>query len=329
MKRSASRHAAASSLSLLAAVLALAASCADSTAAGACPEGQTACGGRCVDLQASDDHCGACGHACPDGSACAQGTCATSCGPGAVSCDGLCVDPLTDMAHCGACGVACAEGGACVDGVCLAACPPERTLCGGACVDTQASDAHCGACDAPCDPGDACVAGACQACPPGLEECAGACVDTQTDSQHCGGCDQECSGGQICDAGACFCPTGACGVCSATDLGSIVPQTVDGDLSGALDRYTPSCGWSVGLPDVAYTFTAPADGAYAFSTADSSCNVVLAVMDAGCAELACNDDYASGWESKVTVDLVQGQSVFVIVDAPLDTCSFTLRVAQE
>jgi hypothetical protein len=46
----------------------IAASCADSTAvSGACPEGQTACGGQCVDVQATEAHCGACGHACPDG----------------------------------------------------------------------------------------------------------------------------------------------------------------------------------------------------------------------------------------------------------------------
>ena len=41
-----------------------------------CPSEQAACGGACVDLASSADHCGGCGNACPSGGRCIDAACA-------------------------------------------------------------------------------------------------------------------------------------------------------------------------------------------------------------------------------------------------------------
>lgn len=60
-----------------------------------CKGGKRKCGKKCVDVQTSVDHCGACGNACPDGQACVGGECTPSpdlCGNGTLDageqCDG-------------------------------------------------------------------------------------------------------------------------------------------------------------------------------------------------------------------------------------------------
>src|SRR5436190_18712029 len=40
-----------------------------------CSVGLSACGGTCVDLQTTADHCGSCERACTSGALCAQGAC--------------------------------------------------------------------------------------------------------------------------------------------------------------------------------------------------------------------------------------------------------------
>ena len=40
-----------------------------------CRTGRAKCNGACVNLNSDDEHCGACGNACPGGSSCTNGSC--------------------------------------------------------------------------------------------------------------------------------------------------------------------------------------------------------------------------------------------------------------
>ena len=92
-----------------------------------CAAPQTACRGACVDLQASPDHCGACGTACATGEACVMGMCQRTCPAGQSACGGACVNLQTSTANCGACGTACAMGQTCTAGRC--GCAAGTTSC--------------------------------------------------------------------------------------------------------------------------------------------------------------------------------------------------------
>jgi hypothetical protein len=86
-----------------------------------CPASRTHCEKSstepsCVDLAASSEHCGACGHACAAQESCQDGRCTCSEALGILECDGACVDTSSSIAHCGSCGHACAER--CVRGRC-------------------------------------------------------------------------------------------------------------------------------------------------------------------------------------------------------------------
>jgi len=370
MKSSRSRARMALPALLLAPLVILAASCAESVSdSGACEEGLTQCDGNCVDIQRSADNCGACDLACPTGTACENGACVASCSSGATDCGGSCVDLATDPKNCGACGVACPEGTACEMYVCRPPCPesllrcedtcvdaqndPENCgdcevacaegeacvegvcggcgggleKCSGQCIDTETSTQHCGGCDLPCAPGYLCQAGACaNPCPAGQVPCSGQCVDTQSSNSHCGSCNNACATGQQCQAGACECTGGVCGVCSLTDLPSMVPQTVNGSTSNAPDGLSPSCGFS--SSDVAYSFTAPADGSYRFDTMGSSYNTALALLDPSCGEIDCNDDHGASYESRLSLDMTAGQMVYVVVDGSFDEGPFVLHVVE-
>lgn len=79
-----------------------------------CDRGLVRCGDACVDIAASDAHCGACDAACADGETCVHRTCQAPgiyCpdaggGLGAL-CGGQCVLTASNLDHCGGCGVAC------------------------------------------------------------------------------------------------------------------------------------------------------------------------------------------------------------------------------
>src|SRR3569832_1375884 len=55
-----------------------------------CPESQTTCDDKCVDLQSDPANCGACGTACAAGEASSSGACAVSCQAGLTECGGTC-----------------------------------------------------------------------------------------------------------------------------------------------------------------------------------------------------------------------------------------------
>lgn len=85
-----------------------------------CPQGWTRCSGTCVDTDADDQSCGACGIACADGWICVAGACAPLCvGDHEVLwCLDQCIDPDRDKHNCGACGVVCVEHQDCNGGTC-------------------------------------------------------------------------------------------------------------------------------------------------------------------------------------------------------------------
>jgi len=68
-----------------------------------CPEGQTRCGERCVNLQTNERHCGSCSNRCRSTQTC---------------CKGRCVNLQTNERHCGSCSNRCPEGQECMAGVC-------------------------------------------------------------------------------------------------------------------------------------------------------------------------------------------------------------------
>ncbi|MDQ3034243.1 MAG: hypothetical protein M3Y87_17675 [Myxococcota bacterium] len=85
-----------------------------------------------------------------------------------------------------------------------------------------------------------------------------------------------------------------------------------GSLSGS-STASGSCGG--GGPEAFFTFRAPHDGEYTFSTL-AELDTVLYVRRGECAgpELACNDDFGSTRESQLTLWLSSGDAVEVVVD---------------
>lgn len=288
------------------------AGCASGTCVAICEAGLTSCDGICVDTQTDGDHCGGCGFACPDSAPCTEGVCLAPCPDGLLVCDGGCVDATTDVLNCGACGNVCQNGDDCVGGVC-GACEGGLFKCAGQCVDTQTSSQHCGGCGLACAAGYACVNGGCvNNCPNGMIPCNGLCTDLQTNNQNCGVCGNVCATGESCQAGVCVCPGGdVCGLC-AVDVGSTIPQSVNGSTVGAVDSFTPSCSFG-SSGDVGYTFTAPADGFYSFRDTNYSYSSVMSVVDpSSCGELGCVDVFSGA--SKITTQLTMGQTILVVVD---------------
>ena len=72
-----------------------------------CPEGQTRCGERCVNLRFNERHCGRCFNRCRSTQSC---------------CNGRCVNLMRNENHCGECFNRCEEGQECVRGGCAVAC---------------------------------------------------------------------------------------------------------------------------------------------------------------------------------------------------------------
>ena len=119
--------------------------------------------------------------------------------------------------------------------------------------------------------------------------------------------------------------------CPMIDLGSTVPQTVTGTTANAADVLRPSCG-SGGAGEVTYSFTAPAAGTYVVDTFGSSLDTVLSVLDGSCsgAVLACNDNAAGSEQSRMTLELAEGQTIVLLVDGSAAGASgdFTLNIAR-
>jgi hypothetical protein len=119
------------------------------------------------------------------------------------------------------------------------------------------------------------------------------------------------------------------GVCPNGALMGMLPLTVTGSTAGAGDDVPGACGGGGGQ-DIAFTFTAPADGTYSMNTQGSSYDTVLQVRDGGCGGpvLACNDDTPPGTYSALAVPLLAGQTVVIVVEGFAGaTGSFVLNVS--
>jgi hypothetical protein len=147
-----------------------------------CPQGQTLCqadagfgdggpgGGSCVNLQADNNNCGSCGHACGAGESCLAASCQSgpACPNGLLACPNAtggstCVAYLIDPSNCGGCNKSCGENGICTQGAC--ACPGLYTQCGTtaapSCAALQFDTANCGSCGLACVACSTCTLGAC------------------------------------------------------------------------------------------------------------------------------------------------------------------------
>ena len=119
-------------------------------------------------------------------------------------------------------------------------------------------------------------------------------------------------------------------VCPDADIGNAVPHVETGSNVGETDTLAGSCGGSGGA-DLAFAWTAPADGSYTFDSFGSTYDTVLYVLDGDCegTELACDDD-TSGTQSQVVVDLVADQTVTVVLDgfSSFSTGDYVLNITQ-
>lgn len=83
-----------------------------------------------------------------------------------------------------------------------------------------------------------------------------------------------------------------------------------GCTTGRTADGTATCGNSNSSPDVWFTYTATCTGPHAFSTAGSSFDTVLSMYAAcGGAQLGCNDDAGGLLTSRLTRDMVSGETI--------------------
>jgi hypothetical protein len=130
----------------------------------------------------------------------------------------------------------------------------------------------------------------------------------------CGdGLDEDGDGATDCEDSDCD-GVAECLSCPDDDLGGDLGEAVVVDtLKGAGDDLAGSCALAGGS-ELAYTWTAPADGLYRFDTVGSDTDTVIYVLsECGGEELACNDDEGGTLQSSVEVDLVSGETVLIAV----------------
>lgn len=116
------------------------------------------------------------------------------------------------------------------------------------------------------------------------------------------------------------------------DLGSAVPNYAGGTTNGLVNSL-PSCGYEDIAPEAVHAFTAPADGIYIFDTLNSTASTTLSIFDGGCSGplLTCNDDYDYAVpysQSRASVTLAAGQTVYVAVEASGSGGEYNLDIAQ-
>lgn len=118
--------------------------------------------------------------------------------------------------------------------------------------------------------------------------------------------------------------TAAAAAQDCQQLSGVYSATLSGVTAGA-SADAGSCGGGL-APEAFYFYTAPQTGSYTFDTIGSSFDTVLYVREFGGAELGCNDDIAPGvLESRLRLDLTQGESVTIVVDG-LASGNFVLRI---
>ncbi len=101
--------------------------------------------------------------------------------------------------------------------------------------------------------------------------------------------------------------------CPGADLGSTLGVSIaESSTSGGVDHLSGSCG-GTGTEDVAFLWTAPADGTYWFTdtTSDPDSERVIYLLSESCLgdEIVCHD-----WIAQA--ELTAGQQVVVVIDGP-------------
>ena len=104
--------------------------------------------------------------------------------------------------------------------------------------------------------------------------------------------------------------------CADENLVGALPIEHDGNNIGASNMLMGSCTDGVNGDEVTFSWTAPSDGTFYMDTIGSEIDTVLYVLDeCGGFELACDDDISeSTLTSSLTVDLLQGETVLIVVD---------------
>lgn len=107
-------------------------------------------------------------------------------------------------------------------------------------------------------------------------------------------------------------------VCPQADLGRLQSLVRRGSTAGGADRIAgASCGrGGYGSPDATFAYAAPRSGFYVIDTRGSDFDTVLSVRSGGCTgeELACSDDEAGGVQSRIGLELIEGQPIVIVVD---------------
>ncbi len=135
----------------------------------ACPQGQSRCGERCVNLQRNERHCGRCSNRCDEGEQCVDGVCqggepictpscpsGCECGERADGTGTVCTDCTTGCALVTSC-EQCSPGTICV--VEVPGNPPTGFLCGNPCQGCLPTGSDCSVGTQCC--GGVCFANAC------------------------------------------------------------------------------------------------------------------------------------------------------------------------
>jgi len=238
---------------------------------------------------------------------------------------GIAIDGCGGTLDCGPCGPGQVCGGGGRHNVCGPA-PCEPTACEalghdcGQVPDGCGGVLDCGDCAAPESCGGGGTPNVC-----GQSPCTPATCESL--GKNCGTVPDGCGG--FLECGTCTAP-GSCGatgvpnvcevsasMCVDHDLGSALPVMLKGSTAHAGDDHQSSCGGS-GAPDRGFLWMAPRSAVFTFDTAKSAMRSLISVRSGGCggAELACATDGISyGGGARVSVPLVQGQSVLVVVDS--------------
>jgi hypothetical protein len=163
-----------------------------------CPQGQSRCNDRCVNLERNENHCGECFNRCDEGQECVEGVCGgepmcvptgSTCNADSECCSGIC----NGTCACKGSGSTCSADSECCSGNCssgtCSACPTGKVeLSNGTCVTP---------CGADCDPGP------CGFFPCGCTCSRNFCVNVETPPGNSCSNDMDCPVGSFCGDGLC------------------------------------------------------------------------------------------------------------------------------
>jgi len=155
------------------------------------------------------------------------------------------------------------------------------------------------------------------------------CEDKPACSEDCGdGVDNTGNGLIDCLDPACSTDSECDAPCVDDVLTGSLPIAYNDTTVGGGRDTDPSCSPTSTAKDRSYAFVAPYDGTFTFSTAGSSFDTVIYVLnECGGNEIVCNDDIGGTLQSGVMGPLNAGQRVIVVVDGYGDNeGNFTLTI---